>query len=249
MANTQVIQKPTMYVNGLLTSFVSTTEVAIASGAARDLTNVADIELDGSGVVIDTTVIGANGLDDGLLTASSWYRVFVIGDSTLEEPGVGIISLNDVPTLPDGYDVYRRVGWIRLNGASQILQFSHLGAGDSRTFVWEDGVSVLSSGAAVAFTPVNISAGMPPLLLGSVVFNVGYGSNGAGTEAVLRPLGSLAVPATLPKISGPVAGQTAFSQLRVNAVENQIEYIVTNGADSLDLHLYSYDDYLDTFNV
>jgi hypothetical protein len=63
--------------------------VNIAAGAARDSTNQDDIVLLAP-VVVNSAVVGVNGLDTGVLAASTTYYLYIIGDSLAQNPDIDI---------------------------------------------------------------------------------------------------------------------------------------------------------------
>lgn len=101
----------------------------------------------GSGATVtytaDLAVVGANGLRSGLTeAANTWYAVFIIvGDdgppandptgNNLQSPLVrrgssvaAFLDTSATPTLPSGFNRYRRVGWVRNNGSSNLYRFT-----------------------------------------------------------------------------------------------------------------------------
>ena len=106
-------RNPNGYVTGLTASLNSTTpntQLDLAAGACSDSLNNIDMVLS-TGVTINSAKNGINGLDKGIvLTASSIYYVYVIGDSNGFNLPVGMISLLPTnPYLPFGYDSFRMV--------------------------------------------------------------------------------------------------------------------------------------------
>lgn len=74
-------------------------------------------------VTINTATSGANGLDTGSLTGSTWYALFLIAkdDGTV----AGLISTSaTAPALPTGYTYFVRVGWIRTDGTANKYPLS-----------------------------------------------------------------------------------------------------------------------------
>lgn len=66
-------------------------------------------------LAVNTTAIGAGGLDVGPLQASTWYSVWLISNGVSV---AGLISLSpSAPVLPAGYVFRTRVGWIRTDGS------------------------------------------------------------------------------------------------------------------------------------
>ena len=74
------------------------------------------------GLTIDTTTSGAGGLDTGSEASSTWYHIYLIGDSRDVSPIAGLISLSTlIPLTPVGYDVCRRIGSVRNNAAGDFI--------------------------------------------------------------------------------------------------------------------------------
>lgn len=157
-------QKPTGYVNGMVTSFTSVTQVTIGAGTCRDRTDRTDLTL-AAPVVVDITLAGAGGLDTGVESTNQFYYIYVIGDSNGVNPTVGILSTNQtVPTFPAGYDRGRRVGSVRNNAASDFVNFVVRGTGPDREVQYRDAVTnhqPLTGGAATVITAVNCGAHVP----------------------------------------------------------------------------------------
>ncbi len=137
-----MVNKGLLYINGLGMSYLTTTTVAVATGQARDSTNINDINLT-TGVTLNTALSGVNGLDQGTLAASTIYAVYAIGNSTANDPSVNVdastggtfqpaqtlMSLSfTAPALPTGYDMFRRIGSVLLDGSKNILEFVQSGS-------------------------------------------------------------------------------------------------------------------------
>lgn len=104
---------------------LTTISVGIAGKRSVVATN------DGSGLVswggvlaADITVSGPGGRQTGsALLPNQWYRVLAIGDSSgVNSPAILLVP-NGTAFSQAGYDVFRRVGFVRTNGASEILKF------------------------------------------------------------------------------------------------------------------------------
>lgn len=107
---------------------------------------------------------GAGGLDTGSEATSTWYAVHVIGDKAGNNAPAAMLSLSaTVPTLPIGYDVFRRVGWVRNRSNGNLLRFCQTGNGLDRWIDWDasDGQYVISGGSANSWTPVSTASYVP----------------------------------------------------------------------------------------
>ncbi len=209
--NSPIVNAGLLYVNGLNIAKTAAKVISMSLGNARDSTDINDIILDttnphvSSGVIsINGATVGANGVDMAAIVLSSFYAVYVIGDSTDYQPTAGLLSLNTtIPVLPEGYDMFRRVGWILTDGSANILQFWQYGSGQLRTYYYDVGISVLSAGASGTFVEVNLDTAVP-LLATEVLFNYTFTPGAATDVAHFLPFGSTATNGII-QISGGVA--------------------------------------------
>ena len=155
---------PRGYVRGFTTAWASVSSAVITVGDCRSSDNDLDIVL-AAPVVVDITGAGAGGLDVGAEAANAWYFLYVVADSTGANPTTGMLSASAVaPTLPAGYDKFRRVGSVR-NAAGNFRDFTAHGSGEDRSVQYRDAATtrqVLAGGAAVAVTPVVCAGLIPP---------------------------------------------------------------------------------------
>lgn len=74
---------------------------------------------DGANRIMDPTIVGAGGIDVGILNPDTWYYLHIIGDTNGVNPTTTLLSLQPGapfggdPALPAGYDVFRRIGVFR----------------------------------------------------------------------------------------------------------------------------------------
>ncbi len=155
----------TGYISGAVLASATLATISVSTGVARSSDDTFDIVIPAP-LTIDITAAGAGGLDVGVETPSTWYAVYVIGDSAAVNPSAGLLSLSFItPALPIGYDKFRRIGSIRNNAGSDILSFYMSGAGEFRRFLYTTGVvsrALLVGGAAVASTAVSLATHVPP---------------------------------------------------------------------------------------
>lgn len=131
----------------------------ISVGTCRDVDDTINITV--SGVLSPTiTVGGAGGLDTGVVTSNLWYAVFVIADTTGVNSPDGLFSLSaTAPTMPAGYDVKRRIGWVRTDGTSDIVAFEQpTSEGRSRWVYERREQQVETTGTATTFTNTTTAA-------------------------------------------------------------------------------------------
>lgn len=112
------------------------------------------------------TSSGANGLDTGVEAGDTWYAIYVIMDSSGTNPIASLLSASfSNPTLPAGYDSFRRVGAVRNNSNADFIDFLQDPGGNGRwTRLRGQDVerSVLANGAAQVNTAVACAAIIPP---------------------------------------------------------------------------------------
>jgi hypothetical protein len=232
------------YVNGLDIAKVTDSTVSLAAGAARNSSNLNDIVLSAA-VTINGATTGANGVDVAPIVLSSLYAVYVIGDSTKYQSTAGLLSLDATqPALPGGYDMYRRVGWVRTDGSADILEFWQHGVGQSRTYWYDVGISELSAGAATTFTEIDLATSVPPIAT-DVVFDALFTPDGAGELAEFLPFGSSATAGIVKLGTGVAAAQRAMVTVpcRLDSGVPKVLYKVASG-DTLTLLTAGFVDYM-----
>ena len=156
---------PRGYVRGFVTAWTTNSRVAIGAGDGRSSDNTYDIVLSAP-LVVDITVAGIGGLDTGVEAPNTWYYPYAIADSTNVNPTAAIISASPLaPTLPAGYDKFRRVGSVRNTAASNFRPFTTSGSAADRAVQYSDPITmrqILNGGSAVVVTAVVCSVLIPP---------------------------------------------------------------------------------------
>jgi len=152
------------YISGGKISVNSVVLTNISEITARDSTDVFNIT--SAGVLTPSLAVsGKDGLDTGSEAASTLYHVFVIGDTAEVNATASLLSLSPTaPTMPSGYDVFRRVGTIFNNASSNIENYTQYGNQSERLTIYEGAItpfSVLSGGSATSYTDVDCSAVIP----------------------------------------------------------------------------------------
>lgn len=240
------------FVTGAALSFLSVSTVGVGMAGVpnevRDSTNQFDMTSTGQ-IVCDITTTGVNGLMSGLSEqADTWYAVLVIGDTNEVNPMATMLvdAANlAAPTLPAGYDVFRRVGWVRNNGSSDFIPFFQSGHSPDRTLFYDDRIAnlrVLNGGSSTAFTDVDLSVLVPPVGATEVFLQLALDNalGNPGDDLRVRPKGStvnnfptriqpgviVASSVQIPITS--MADGNQLIQYRVSRVED-VAYIVVAG--------------------
>ncbi len=148
------------------------------------------------------------------------------------QPATLLSLSSSAPTLPFGYDMFRRIGAVLTDGASHILPFwqEDTGNGTNRKMWYDAPISVLAATAAAAFTAQSLAVAVPVAALGTtstqVQLQADLDPNAAANFVELRPTGSTAAAGNV-KMSGDVGGVHHFDQLQCVAA-------VSAGAASID---------------
>ena len=159
--NTPIVNAGVKYVNGLSIAQAGSNLLQIDIGAARDSLNENDI-VSSTSLFLNMNRIGINGLDSGTLLASRYYAVFLIGDSTKNNPTASLASLSmSNPILPSGYDIFRRIGWAPTNSGGVNARMIQTGEGTYRKYITDDESPTLIT----AGTATNFGAGLINLAL------------------------------------------------------------------------------------
>ncbi len=161
-----VVHMSPKHFDGMRLSHTSASVVTIGVGQCRDSTDSRFIVVD-TPITADMTVSGAGGIQSGSSeTADTWYEVRLIADingvnavdSLLTPAGTGL-------SLPTGYNSSRRVGMIRNDSSSNVIEFVQFGEGRQRRYHWILAFAskfVLTAGTATVATTVNLAALVPP---------------------------------------------------------------------------------------
>lgn len=251
-AQTPIVNAGLSYVNGLQLSKTGNKTLGLTAGAARDSQNVNDIILSGifniNQLSINGANVGANGCDQAALAISSNYYVFIIGDSTAHNPTAGLLSLSQfTPILPFGYDMFRRIGYIRTDGSANILSFYQSQCTAERTTFYDVAPNVLTAGVATAFTLLSLTGPLPQSSLSGLVWlDISYTPASATNLAQFLPGGSLATNGIVrfgTGVAGAQVGQVCVPYRTIGGTP-QILYKVSNAGDSLTVNVAGYSESL-----
>lgn len=236
------------YIFGLYVTYSTSNTVDITTGSCRDSTDSYNIHVT-SVLTPNISASGAGGLDTGSETSDTWYYIYVIGDSTGINSVSSLISASSSsPTLPAGYDHFRRIGSIRNDASSDFLNIRGFPSADYRYFFYEENIStlqVLSSGSATTYTNVNCAAFVPPT---ATIIKVLLGHDGDSGESayVKRPDNLATSPGNIEQSGASgflVATATTYAlcDVEVNGSQ-QVSYAVTEAASDCDIHIVGYYD-------
>ncbi|MCZ6702555.1 MAG: hypothetical protein O6940_05885 [Ignavibacteria bacterium] len=227
---------PTNFIAKANIEFTTTSIITINPGEMRDSTDSFNIILE-SPSVLDITAFGFGGLDVGSEAFDIYYAVYVIADSTDINVPKGIFSTSVTsPTLPSGYDLFRRVGMVKNNSSGNFLNFYQFGSGNTRKMRYLESLKspnnliVLSAGTSAVFADVDCSPFAPCVSDVIEIFIMPQNKDG-----VVRPNGTSINFASYSASSKPIIYE-------IQAPGQIIEYANDSSGGSTDISVLGYYD-------
>jgi hypothetical protein len=257
----------TPYINGMQLTYLTPTTFKVSVGTATNgnisvgnvPNNIITVEDE---VTISTTGVGAGGLDQGTIEASTKYYVYAIGNSNSYAPGINdqmvydnpypgsaLISKSLTPSLPLSYNMYRYIGTVYTNGSSEFVIFWQDGSGTDRTMMYDSAVATsITAGNSTTYANVALASAVPFTNL-KVYLRVALTPNSAASQTVVVPYGSSSTNGV-----GVVKGQVAAvvneavieckCASAVDSVAPFIAYKTTSASDSVAISVTGYVDQL-----
>jgi len=252
--NNPIYQLPFLYMNGLNVSVASNTTLSIASGQCRDSNDVMDIVIgsapfNGSDtdapVTLNAAVNGANGLDTGSFAASKVYAVYAIGDSRGYEAPAVLLSLasSSSPTMPFGYDSYRKIGYAVSDASVHFLPAYVAGNNNYRQFAFDaPQATAITAGNATSYTAVSLLALVPPVENTPVSIAYAFTPGAAGRALNLTPGNATGNAVTITgQVNAVVISGNATVMSKVTSSVPEVDYKVANSGDAVDLKVAGFD--------
>lgn len=220
---------------------------------------------EGAHLVIDNTVIGANGCwplaFSTQVPGSGFDGVFVavIGDTTGANGTAAIFVTGDIDdTLPPGYDCYRILNLAVCNSSGNIVPLVQGGSYGDRTYTLQDAFPVLTNGAATTYTNVDLGDTVlgTDVFMKRIDFKYSYTPNSAANIATIIPatLTPASVPSNEIKTNGTAEVRGNFSitpgPLTDGSLNSDaaVQYKVTSASDVLTLWVSGFEVSYDTFD-
>lgn len=254
------------FVSGLGLTYATTTTMTVAAGSCTDVTDSNVIVLD-EAVTLDLTLDGPGGIDTGVLTASTFYAVFVVASTSYpgrqnnseqeayENPYPASAVLSPyvtegtvpTPSLDYPYNLYKYVGSVYINASSQISIFDQSGSSRDRT-MWYDAAiaSSVTAGTSTTYANVDITESVPYPGL-EVLARVALTPNSSASQTILAPYGSTSTGG-MALVKGQVAAVVAENVVRLTCGSNTgapyLLYKTTSASDSVAISVAGYIDQL-----
>lgn len=216
------------YVNGMGIAWASNTTLTVAAGQCSDSSNNFDIKFN-SALTLNSAVVGANGIDSGTVAVSTVYSIYAIWQQTGHSLPAVLMSTSATPILPQGYDMYRRIGyWTTTSGTANFAVMYQFGTDSTRCYEYDAPVSVLSAGTSGTYAAVSLATAVPAIST-MVKFNAGCAPTAAGNTGVVRPSGSAST--TYRTVNGAVAATIQWCEITVPSLvvssAAKVDYLVT----------------------
>lgn len=170
MPNLSIQPQRISYINGIGLSYAGVATVNIAVGQCSNSTDVNDMILE---EVLTPSLLssGALGLDTGAVAASTFYAVYLIGDSQKFNTPSAVFSADLAsPLMPSGYDMSRRIGYVLTDGSSNIRPFIQTGNDLCRKVWYQTAVAELSAGTSATYANIDLASSVPASVSGLEVF-------------------------------------------------------------------------------
>jgi len=240
------------FLNGARLAFASVASITIGTTSeesdARDSTDVLTMRWTGT-LTASLASSGAAGLDTGTEAANTLYHVFVIGDTSGVNTPRAMISLSaTAPTMPTGWDVFRRLGSIRNEGLN-LLDFTQVWNGRTRRMYYDadrNDARVLNGASDTAFTDVDCSDYMPVTSRAGLIRVEFDNSNGSASDQLhIRENGSTILSPLIRLAPGAILAEVMEAMLTfVTDAAQVFEYVVDDAGDEATISIIAYDDEL-----
>lgn len=164
------------------------------------------VRLSSPSFTIDGSLSGVvNGLDTGILQASTWYYVYAIAGVSLTGTvsSGGLISTSaTAPSLPSGYTYSKRIGAFRTDASIhfyRVIQRGNrsqyiVGTNPSAALVMAAGTAGTYSATAPVWVAVPIGTFVPPTSISIRFWLLGVRGGGAASNMIAAPNNSYAGP-------------------------------------------------------
>ncbi|HJY22901.1 MAG TPA: hypothetical protein VJ279_08460 [Hanamia sp.] len=244
MVNIPIVNAPYLSVDGLEIEIASTTTATVQDGRARNSTNENDIIMLAA-VTLNAATTGINGLDTGALANGTLYSLYLVGDSTNNnDAGVVLSASATQPLMPVGYDMFRKIGYLRTDGSAHFLAGYWSGSSNERTFVYDVPIATaITAGNSATYAAVTLTTFVPAVQNVLVKIETDWTANAAADTLALQPFD--AVGDTVKYIAG-VAGATAhtlvreYVQAQLDSGAPKINYKVSAGTVAINVAGYQY---------
>lgn len=249
--NFPIVNLASMPIFGLEVSKASVTTLSMAAGTCRDSSNRLDITLGtaypnlqsktvAAPLTLNGAVNGANGLDTGSLAASKVYAVYVIADSSNYKNVAGLISLSlTAPTMPDGYNAMRLVGYAVTNGSSQFVDMFQVGSANEREVLFDTKIATaVTAGASTTYAGVTLTSFVPAVANTFAHIDCAFTPASAGNLLSLQKFGATGAQFEQKgQVNAVVIETDCYIPVGLDSAVPKISYKVGNGSDAVAINV------------
>jgi len=265
------------FISGLNLTVVDANTFTISPGVARDLISDYAISFDPlstglQNITVDLRNTGPNGcfpvpMSTLLPTYNTVYCVYLIANTAgtttgsnnpLVNPAVVVATGNEF--LPEGYDAYRRIGYIFVNGVNgpntgpvgTINLWIQSGNGNERLYQLQTSRIRFSGAGATTYSPISLTsnpsgqAGIVPLRNGifcTFTYRLAVGTAGDdiffstdGYDAITAPSPFVVLIGNTTTTAQSEGNFSLLSQLNANGTDTQIFYKFSGAGGSIQVN-------------
>lgn len=239
--NIPVVNAPYLDVYGLQIAVVDDETATVQVGQARNSTNQNDISLNAV-TTVSNIVNGLNGLDTGTVAASTLYSLYVIGDSGMNNPSGLVMSLSGVqPLMPVGYDMFRKIGYLRTDSSSDFLLGYFSGSSNDRMFMYDAPISVGTTNASATYADLDLTNKVPLVDNLPVIMAYAFAPNADNDSFEMHGANSTGDAVTVfGSVAAKKVGANAIVLAQIKASKPQISYKTAAAISSLVLSVVGY---------
>lgn len=241
--NLPIVNAPYLNAQGLEIARASATTLTVAAGRARNSSNENDIILE-SAVTVNGAANGINGLDTGSLANATLYSLYLVGDSTLNNAEGAVLSTSSSsPLMPVGYDMYRKIGYVRTDGSANFLLGYWSGSSNERLFMYDAPIATaVTAGSSTSDAAVSLATFVPAVNGLPVYMFYDLTPAAASRILTLKPYGAVGAPFTVTsQVTAVHMTGVALVQAQLLSGVPNIEYVWSaGGGDAVALNVAGY---------
>lgn len=202
-------------------------------------------------LTIDTSIIGAGGIDKGPILANKLYGVYVAWDPIGSYPPTAFISSSYFhPTNPTGYNAVKLIGYVATDGSKNFRasKWTTYGSSGYRNFTYAPNIAILQNGTANTQTDINLISYIPNIAGQIVSFELSFTSSTPGNYlTIYSDTGNFNLYAQAANIPNTSLTNLIITKniMIAQVISPIISYSVTNAAtDSASIYCNGYDFFL-----
>lgn len=183
-------------------------------------------------VTPDITVSGAGGLDTGTEANSTWYHIWLIGQSDGTLSAVFSTSTT-TPTLPSGYTFYGYVGALYNNSIGNFREINQLG-----NVVTEEINTVVSAGSQTSYVNISLATAVPPTATAIFGYiDVSHLSSAFSIASLKNDVADTTAQTRVVNAGGTTSKSGGYWRLLLHTTPQRLAYSVNSSSDRVDIRI------------